>query len=111
MEFILSIVTVEAFGDWAFAKYVKENRQHPVLKAIGYMCYIALLELFQRAIELNGLVWANTAWDGWSNLATGAVAIFVMNEKPSFKEWIGIVLITIGLFFLGTNGTNGYHKE
>jgi multidrug transporter EmrE-like cation transporter len=111
MEFILSIVTIEAFGDWAFAKYVKENRKRPVFKAIGYMSYIALLEMFQRAIELNGLAWANAAWDGWSNLATGLVAIFVMKETPSMNEWIGLVMISIGLFFLGFNGTNGYKKE
>lgn len=111
MEFILSIVTIEAFGDWAFAKYVKEKRQRPVFKAMGYMSYVALLEMFQRAIQLNGLAWANAAWDGWSNLATGFVAIFIMKEKPSLREWIGLILITIGLFFLGSNGTNGYHTE
>ena len=109
MEFIFSIVTIEAFGDWAFAKYVKEKRQRPVFKAIGYMSYIALLEMFQRAIQLNVLAWANAAWDGWSNLATGLVAIFVMHEKPSINEWIGLALISIGLFFLGFKGTNGYH--
>ncbi len=111
MEFILPIVTIEAFGDWAFAKYVKEKRQQPILKLLGYTSYIALLELFQRAIQLNGLAWTNAAWDGWSNIATGAVAIFIMKETPSIREWIGLVLVTIGLFFLGFKGTNGYHKD
>jgi uncharacterized membrane protein len=111
MEFILAIVTIETFGNWAFAKYVKDRRERPVFKAIGYLSYFAFLEIFQRAIQLHGLAWANSAWDGWSNLSTSLVAILLLKERPSFREWIGITLVSIGLLFLGTAGTNGYHKE
>lgn len=110
MEFILSIVTIETLGDWSFTKYVKDKRQNIFYKLLGYGCYIGLLEMFQRTIQLKGLAWANSAWDGWSNITTGALAILFFRETPSLREWIGIVLISVGLFFLG-GGTNGYHKE
>ena len=61
--------------------------------------------LFVGAIRDKGLAWSNTAWDGWSTLATGAVAIIFLNERPTLKDCIGIALTSIGLIILGFKGT------
>ena len=111
MEFIASIVTIEALGDWSFTKFVKEGRKNIFYKILGYGCYVGLLELFQGTIEKKGLSWANSAWDGWSNLATGLVAVLIFKEKPSLKEFLGIVLISVGLFFLGMDGIASYNNH
>jgi multidrug transporter EmrE-like cation transporter len=108
MEFILPVVGIEAIGDWSFTKFVQGHRKQPLFRIIGYVCYIAVLELFQKAIEFKGLSWANTAWDGWSNIATGAVAVLIFGERPSAHEWIGIILISLGIFFLGREGIASY---
>lgn len=110
MEFIAPIVTIEALGDWSFTKYVQGHRKEPMYKLIGYFFYIALLELFQKAIEFKGLGWANSAWDGWSNLVTGLMAIFIIGERPCMRELFGMMLISVGLFFLGTTGTANYNR-
>jgi multidrug transporter EmrE-like cation transporter len=111
MDFIAAIVSIEALGDWSFTKFIQEGRKHPIYKAIGYLSYIAVLEFFQTAIENKGLSWANSAWDGWSNLATGAVALFIFGEKPSMKQLMGMILISLGLFLLGTDGIQSYTNK
>ena len=111
MQYILPVVAIEAIGDWSFTHYIKEQRKQPLFKLIGYVSYIAILELFQKTIESHGLSWANSAWDGWSNIATGAVALLVFKEKPSKTELLGMALISLGLFFLGTDSIASYTSK
>ena len=108
MQYIIPVVLIEAIGDWSFTQYIQEQRKQPLFKLLGYASYIGVLELFQKTIEVNGLAWANSAWDGWSNVITGLVALFIFKEKPSKKELFGIALISLGLFFLGTDSIASY---
>lgn len=108
MQFILPVVAIEAIGDWSFAKYIQDGKKQLVYKLLGYVSYIGVLELFQKTIQSHGLAWANSAWDGYSNIVTGAVALFIFKEKPSWKELFGMALISIGLFFLGTDAIATY---
>jgi multidrug transporter EmrE-like cation transporter len=103
MEFIAGMVTIEAFGDYQLALYAKETKWWNL--GFGYASYSILLSLFIQAIKDKGLAWANTAWDGWSNIATGLVAILALGEKPTIQEFLGMLLISAGLFLLGTRGT------
>jgi multidrug transporter EmrE-like cation transporter len=102
---IARIVLSEALGDLSFAKFVEDGRRNELLKGVGYAAYISVLESFQDSIEKKGLLWSNGMWDGWSNLATGAVAIGVMGERASPKELLGYVLISAGIFLVGSNGS------
>ena len=111
MEFIIPIVSIEALGDWSFTKFVELHRKNPFFKVLGYVCYIGVLELFQKVIEVKGLAWANSSWDGWSNIATGAVALFIFGEKPTLREFLGMILISVGLVFLGQNGIASYNNS
>ena len=111
MQFILPVVAIEAVGDWSFTHYVQEGRKNIFYKILGYLSYIGVLELFQKTIQSHGLAWANSAWDGYSNIATGAVALFVFKEKPSWKEIFGILLVSVGLFFLGTDSIASYSNK
>lgn len=110
MELIIPIVSIEALGDWSFTKFVQGRRDNIFYKVLGYISYVGVLEMFQKTIERKGLSWANSAWDGWSNLATSLVAVFIFGEKPTIKELFGIGLISLGLFFLGTNGVTTYNN-
>ena len=105
MDFILGIVTIEALGDYQLALYAKDPKWYYL--GLGYGAYAILLALFISSIKRMGLAWSNSAWDGWSNLATGLVAILILKEKPNPKELIGMILISAGLFLLGTKGTAG----
>lgn len=103
MEFIAGIVTIEALGDYCLALYAKSPQWWTL--GAGYASYSVMLALFIKAIKEKGLAWANSAWDGWSNIATGAVAIIALGERPTSKEFIGMILVSAGLFLLGTRGT------
>jgi multidrug transporter EmrE-like cation transporter len=103
MDFIAGIVTIEAFGDYHLARYATESKWWQI--GLGYGSYAILLSLFIRAIQEKGLAWSNSAWDGWSNLATGLVALLVLKEQPTGTEIIGMALVSAGLFLLGTRGT------
>lgn len=103
MEFIAGVVTIEAFGDYQLALYAKEAQWWNL--GFGYASYAIVLSLFIKAIKEKGLAWANSAWDGWSNLATGLVAVLALGEKPTIQEFLGMLLISAGLFLLGTRGT------
>jgi uncharacterized membrane protein len=109
MEYILPITAIGALGDWSFAKFVKEGSKNLFYKLFGYLNYFIVLEYYQGAIEKKGLAWANTAWDGWSDIFTNLVALLYFKETPTGKELLGILLVMSGLFLLGTRGTN--HKS
>ena len=102
---IARIVLSEAAGDLAFAKYVEGGRREMGLKAIGYGAYLSVLESFQDSIQEKGLLYSNALWDGWSNLATGAVAITVLGETATPKEFLGYALISAGIFLVGRAGS------
>lgn len=108
MDYIIPIVSIEALGDWSFTKFIQEGQKNTFYKLLGYVCYVGVLELFQKSIMAKGLAWTNSAWDGWSNIATGLVALFIFKEKPTPKQFIGIFLVSLGIFLLGTDGIASY---
>ena len=101
--FIASIVSIEALGDYHLAKFARNNSGNSLF--IGYGAYAITLILFVHSIRTMGLAWSNSAWDGWSNIATNLVAVYGLKETPSHTEYLGMAFISIGLFLLGTKGT------
>ncbi len=100
---IILIVIIEAFGDYMLSLYAIKGQLLSLVT--GYGMYAIILFLFVESIRKMGLAWSNTSWDGWSNIATGLVAIFVLGEKPSMKEILGIFFVSAGLVLLGNKGT------
>jgi multidrug transporter EmrE-like cation transporter len=100
---ILGIIVSEAFGNWRLALFAEKN--NPIDILLGYSSYAITLWFFILSIRAKGLGWSNSQWDGWSNLATGAVAYFVLQEPMTPTHLLGMGLIVIGLFLVGTNGT------
>ena len=101
--FIAGIVLIEAVGDYYLAEFAINGLASGVL--IGYLSYAIVLVLFVSSIRTMGLAWSNSAWDGWSNIATNLVAVYGLGEKPSTTQYIGMGFITIGLLLLGNQST------
>lgn len=104
MEYIIPIVGIEAYGDYNLAKYAMKGT-HIEDFFIGCVSYFIVIVLFVYSIRDKGLAWSNTAWDGWSTLATGGVAVAFLNERPTLQDYIGIGLTSLGLIILGFKGT------
>ena len=98
-----SIVTIEAFGDYHLALYAIKGTLGSLI--VGYLAYGITLVLFVNSIRIMGLAWSNSAWDGWSNIATNLVAVFALGETPTTTDYIGMGLISTGLLLLGNKGT------
>ena len=103
MEFILGIVTLGAFGDYELARYAKDSKWFDL--GAGYASYAIILSMYIQSIKTKGLAWSNSAWDGWSDIATNLVAFMFLGEKATYTEILGMVLIAAGLFLLGNRGT------
>ena len=104
MEFVLGIVTLGAYGDYELARYAKDSSALTSLGA-GYASYGLILAMYIQSIKAKGLAWSNSAWDGWSDIATNLVAFTVLGEKATIKELLGMLMIAAGLFLLGNRGT------
>jgi multidrug transporter EmrE-like cation transporter len=104
MEYILPIVAIEAYGDYNLANYAIKG-SHIKDFITGCLSYLSVLVLFVASIRDKGLAWSNTAWDGWSTLATSGVAVIFLNEQPTFQDYVGIGLTSLGLIILGFKGT------
>ncbi len=100
---IAVIVGSEAFADWRLSLFAKTGNELDMV--MGYAGYAVAVSFFIKAIRAKGLGWSNSQWDGWSNIASGAVAVFLLKEKPSQKELAGMALISMGLLLLGNDGT------
>lgn len=101
--YIAGIVGIEAVGDYHLAKFATNNSGNSLF--IGYGAYAITLVLFIHSIRTMGLAWSNSAWDGWSNIATNLVAVYGLKEAPSHTEYAGMALISLGLLLLGAKGT------
>jgi multidrug transporter EmrE-like cation transporter len=103
--FIGSIVGIEAIGDYHLAQFAMAGVLSSLI--IGYLAYGITLILFIYSIREMGLAWSNSAWDGFSNIITNAVAILFLGEKATVTEYFGMALISSGLLLLGNKGTKG----
>jgi len=110
MEYIIPIVAIEAYGDYNLANYATKG-SHIQDFFLGCLSYLSVLVLFVASIRDKGLAWSNTAWDGWSTLATSGVAVGLLNERPSLQEYIGIGLTSLGLIILGFKGTRASNSK
>lgn len=84
------LTLIEMVGDYG-AKV-----DQPVLTYGGYN---ALAFTLTRALKNNNLILVNSYWDAISNIMTTTLG-WALGERPSKEQWIGIALISVGLFFL-----------
>lgn len=85
---------VETAGDYGAAT------QNPLLTFAGYN---ALAFTLFQSLKTNSLILTNSYWDATSNIATTAVGLY-LGERPSFRQWIGIAVISIGIIILRSGG-------
>ena len=90
LEWALGLTFIEFFGDYG------AKTQYVPLTFAGYNTLA--FALFQ-AMKTNDLIIVNSYWDGISNVMTTLLG-YMMGERPSTMQWIGIGLITGGIVAL-----------
>lgn len=99
MSFILSnsnfysgllLSVTEIFGDYG------AKMQNPVLT---FASYNALAWELLEMMKYQSLTMVNANWDGISNVLTMIVG-FLLGERFNTQEYIGLAMITTGLFLI-----------
>jgi multidrug transporter EmrE-like cation transporter len=97
--YVICITLSETVGDIGF-KYYAKNNQFSYFN-IGITGYIGVCYFLVKALQQSNILMVNGMWDGFSTLFEGAIAFFILGERlPHIRQYIGYVLITLGLFLL-----------
>lgn len=86
----LLLSVVEAVGD-----YAAKLQDAP----LAYASYNSLAFILMHVLKRGSLTLVNSNWDGISNACTMAIG-FAMGERFTETQYIGCILITIGLFLI-----------
>lgn len=81
---------IEFIGDFG------AKAQNPLA---AYGGYNALAWKLTSSLKTNNLILVNSYWDAISNVMTTLLG-YAMGERPSPRQWIGIILVTCGLGLL-----------
>lgn len=89
---------VEALGDTALKKYAVDGGK--LFLSAGMGIYILLSIILVQLFKTMGLAITNTYWDATSNLITMAIGFFIFKEKYTIRQWIGMFIVSIGIFLI-----------
>ena len=92
------LTLVELIGDTSLRQYAQTGTS--LFLAIGTAAYLGLVYILQAAFRTEKLAIVNGYWDAISNILTTAVAVFVLGEKVTNVQLIGLFLIGGGIYLL-----------
>jgi len=96
---IVLLSIIEIFGDFELEKYANTNNLQYL--SSGLLGYAGVVYFLIRSLRERNILFVNAAWDGVSAIVETLAAIFILGQRMnSISEWIGLVLIISGLFFL-----------
>ena len=95
--FLLSLA--EIFGDFQLENYATTDNL--VSLSNGILGYAGVVYILIKSLRQRNVLFVNASWDGMSSiLETLAAMIFLGETLKTTSEYIGLVLIISGLFFL-----------
>ena len=102
MNFILIIIILsltEFVGDANFKIYAGNKKfVNLMLALIGY---IFVFKFLIEALKQKNLIITNGTWNAIQTVIETALAYWLLHERlTSWKQWVGLLLIVSGIFFL-----------
>lgn len=95
------LTLVESVGDYALKRYALGGQ--PLYFALGFGVYGALAAILVWLFKSLGLAITNAYWDATSNVLSMMVGYFLLHEVYSAKQWIGMAVVTAGMFLINGN--------
>ena len=95
------LTLVESVGDYALKRYALEG--HPLAFFVGFGTYCSLAFLLVWIFRSFGLAIVNAYWDATSNVISMIVGYFLLHEVYSAKQWIGMMVVTVGMLLINGN--------
>jgi multidrug transporter EmrE-like cation transporter len=103
---IIFLSLSELYGDFSLQKYVNTDSKNSLFW--GIVGYIGVIFFLIRALREAPILYVNGVWDGVSAIIVCGFAFVLLGQRLNHtKQYIGLILIIIGLFFI----KNGYGKK
>ena len=96
---IINLSLSEIIGDFAYKQFADNGG----IKwfGIGSTGYISLIYFLIKSLQGSQVLLVNAAWDGMSVILESIAAIVFLGEFfTDKKQYLGIILIALGIFFL-----------
>jgi multidrug transporter EmrE-like cation transporter len=96
---IIALTIVEIIGDFGYKEFANKGGLIPFI--IGTFGYIGVVIMLIISLQGSTILMVNSAWDGISGLLESACAYIFLGERfQHFSQYIGILLIALGLYLL-----------
>jgi multidrug transporter EmrE-like cation transporter len=103
---IILLGVSELYGDFSLQKYVNTNSTNSLIW--GIIGYIGVVYFLVQALREAPILYVNGMWDGVSAVLECSAAYGLLGQRLSHTtQYIGLILIIVGLFFM----KNGYGKK
>jgi multidrug transporter EmrE-like cation transporter len=104
--YIILLCIVEIFGDFALEKYaINKNGPYNYFYLLsGCILYIFVVYFLIKSLENSNILYVNGMWDGISAIIESLSAMIFLGESFQHNiQYLGLVFIIIGLFFIKKN--------
>jgi multidrug transporter EmrE-like cation transporter len=96
---IVTLSVVEIIGDIALKEFANKGGLLPL--SIGIGGYIGVVYCLIVSLQNSDILLVNGAWDGISTIVGSIAAYIFLGERfNSYIQYIGLVLIIIGVYLL-----------
>jgi len=94
-----ALCLAEIVGDFGLKEFANNGGANSF--AIGSIGYVGVILFLIRSLQGSTILLVNSAWDGLSTLLESAAAFFILGERfADPMQYVGLLLIILGLFFL-----------
>jgi multidrug transporter EmrE-like cation transporter len=96
---IIGLTIVEIIGDFGYKSFADNGSIIPFV--IGTSGYIGVVIMLIVSLQNSTLMMVNGAWDGISGLVESIAAYIFLGERFEHNfQYVGLILISIGLYLL-----------
>lgn len=102
--FDISMVSIaEIFGDFKFKDYARLGGAENF--AQGIIGYAGVIFFLIRSLRVGNVIYVNGMWDGISAVLETLAAYILLGERlNNNSQYIGLLLLIIGLFLVRSGG-------
>jgi multidrug transporter EmrE-like cation transporter len=94
-----ALCLAEIVGDFGFKAFANNGGIRNF--ATGSVGYVGVIYFLIRSLQGSTVLLVNTAWDGLSTILGSLAAFIILGERfADPMQYVGLVLIIVGLFFL-----------
>lgn len=103
---ILILSLIEIVGDFGLKSFA--NKGGLISLATGIGGYIGVISMLIVCLQNSTLMMVNGAWDGISGILSPIAAYIFLGERfQHTSQYLGIIMISAGLYFLKVPLTKG----